>query len=225
MENKAEFKAAKSLLDFMQDFASLCEKQLAFTHRCLADVVAQVMDSVAELSDTADAAKVRSDNIKVIQENRDTMALQNSEFIDTPSQSRNELELRVIAEEDGVSAESRRDMLENQLRRAGGKFSKQMEALSVMEGDVKKTLVVIMGALSMDDVISARLHNLVTALNAFNVGLTKLLENYERTMSPAVIEQFRSVVLTQVYKSYTTQEEKEIFHKIFGTPKNKVKAS
>jgi len=57
------------------------------------------------------------------------------------------------------------------------------------------------------------------------VGLTKLLENYERTMSPAVIEQFRSVVLTQVYKSYTTQEEKEIFHKIFGTPKSKVKAS
>lgn len=230
MENKVEFKAAKSLLDFMQSFSELCEKQLSSIHGSLAEVVADIMNSVTLISNSSESWRQKADSILVRMENLSKSADTNfqqdvTQFIGASGKEVEAKEKKVIAVKDQLSPEGRQEILANQLRRAGGMFSKQMEAVSGLENDVKSVLVSIMGALSMDDVIAARLDHLVIALNAFNLGLSKILENYESSMSPIVIQEFRGVVLTQVYRSYTTEEEKEVFHKVFGVPKTRNKAS
>ena len=113
----------------------------------------------------------------------------------------------------------RREVLENQLRRAGGVFSKHMEAIASLDSELQCLLLRVTGSVSMDDVMGQRLSHVISSIALLNQGIVELLSDFDRFRSPNEVKAFRNRMLTQVYRSYTAEEEKEIFHKIFGQPK------
>ena len=115
--------------------------------------------------------------------------------------------------------QKQKEILEDKLRRSGGVFSKHMEALSFMDREVQAVLVKVVGAVSMDDVMAQRLTHVIQSIHLFRNGLSRVVTDHGSYNTQVKVKTLRNEILTQVYRSYTAEEEKVIFHKIFGQPK------
>lgn len=108
-----------------------------------------------------------------------------------------------------------------ELLRSGSKFSKQMEALSTLDVDLSNLIFKIIGSLSRDDVVVQKLIHIIDGINAINKHLGDILLNPEEKLNPTYVANTCAIILTRTYKSYSMEEEKNIFHNIFGEPKKK----
>jgi hypothetical protein len=104
-------------------------------------------------------------------------------------------------------------------------FSKHLEAISMLDANLQKVLSDVIGSVSVDDIIAQRLGHVIQSLQTLQVALAKFLVDYKTECSPEKVKLLRNKVLTEVYLSYSSEEEKEVFHKIFGYPRQKSKAS
>ena len=216
MDSKEAFLAAKILVDFIRDFTRLSENQLLAIRKMMEVTVQDVMSNVATISNTADS-KTNSTKVVLTKEGKD------GEFNQTViSNSEEEASIGGSNEE---AMDRRKKYLEGKLRRAGGVFSKHMEALSTMDTDIQNILAKVVGSVSMDDVMGQRLSHVIFSVKLLRRGIAQIVENFEFYQTQKNIKQIRNEILTEVYTSYTAEEEKEIFHKIFGQPKSNKKAS
>jgi hypothetical protein len=178
--------------------------------------VADVMNSVTSMSQVADHKKMQANEVLI----------KDKKSQDFVSSSSKELEKDEEAILSGESTDSqRKDYLENKLMRTGGLFSKHMEAISGLDHDLQNLIAQIIGAVSVDDVIAQRLSHIIAGMNHLQVELATLLANYKQHARADAIKLFRNRVLTQVYLSYTSEDERLIFHKIFGHPKEMKRVS
>jgi hypothetical protein len=214
VDNKDAFQAARILVDFIRDFTLLTEQQLMSIRHMMEETVQEVMSSVNIMSSKADEKRHQASGVLV--QDHDT-----EEFRYSATRIQEEVE-QFKAVENG---ERRREFLENQLRRAGGVFSKHMEALHTMDTELQEILFKVMGAVSMDDVMGQRLSHVIGAIHVLQNNLSDVISNYEKYLNTRDVKNFRNRVLTEVYRSYTAEEEKEIFHRIFGYPKEAKTAS
>ncbi len=214
MDSKEAFLAAKVLVDFIRDLTSLAEQQLLAIRRLMEVTVQDVMSSVSNISSTADAKKNQASEVLVRDDH-------NNDFKKTSTQDLDR-EGEVASAE---SLEKRRAFLESKLRRAGGVFSKHMEALSTTDTEVQNLLIRVVGSVSMDDVMAQRLSHVIQAIYQLRSGLAKVVSHHRDYQTQKNVKQLRNEILTEVYCSYTAEEEKEIFHKIFGQPKANKKVS
>jgi len=214
LENKDAFQAAKILVDFIRDFTFLSEKQLLAIRSLMEETVQDIMVSVNSMSCKADEKKSQATEVLV----RDD---ETSEFRYSSTKIKEEADQ--LTKSDSLA--KRREFLENQLRRSGGVFSKHMEALHSLDGEVQDILFRVMGAVSMDDVMGQRLTHVVSSLDLLKDGISEVIKNYDAYLRVKEIKLLRNRILTEVYRSYTTEEEKEIFHRIFGQPREVKHAS
>jgi hypothetical protein len=216
VESKDSFVASKILVDFLRDFTLLSEQQLVSIRVLMERTVADIMDSVTSMSAVTDEKKMKANEVLV----KDKTS---QGFV---SSSSKELEKDEKAILDPTSNDSlRKDYLENKLMRTGGLFSKHMEAISGLDRDLQNMIAKIIGAVSVDDVIAQRLSHIIAGMHQLQMELATLLANYKANASVEAIKLFRNRVLTQIYLSYTSEDERLIFHKIFGHPKEMKRVS
>lgn len=214
MDSNESLQAAKVLIDFIKDFTYLTERQLMAIRGLMEETVQGIMESVNSMSDKADQKKNEATEVMI----RDAVT---SEF----KRSSTHIQEEAAEMSRSVDEGQRRQFLENQLRRAGGVFSKHMEALHKMDSDMQDILFRVMGAVSMDDVMGQRLTHVVSSLLYLKEGISEVVSKHDEFATVQGVTQLRNRILTQVYRSYTTEDEKEIFHKVFGQPKEAKQAS
>lgn len=215
LERKDVFQASKILIDFLRDFTSLSEQQLLSTKGMLEGIVSQVMASMMKMSDESTHKKVEANEVLV-------KDLSSGAFI--PS-SANAVEKKEAAHPEADRADIRKVILESKLLRSSGMFSKHLEAISMLDANLQKVLSEVIGSVSIDDVIAQRLGHVIQSLQTLQRALASFLVDYKTECSPERVKLLRNKVLTEVYLSYSSEEEKEVFHKIFGYPRQKSKAS
>lgn len=216
IENKDSLIASKILVDFLRDFTLLTEQQLVSIRVLMEHTVAEVMNSVTSMSDVASEKKVKANEVLI----KDKTS---QDFVSSSSQELEKNEKQILS---GQSNDSlRKDYLENKLMRTGGLFSKHMEAISGLDHDLQNLIAKIIGAVSVDDVIAQRLTHIISSMNHLQSELSSLLGNFQQNARSESMKLFRNRVLTQVYLSYTSEDEKLIFHKIFGHPKEMKRVS
>ena len=199
MDSKEAFLSAKILVDFVRDFTSLSEQQLIAIRKRMEQTVEDIMQSVHQLSSKADSRVEQASSVLKKDEETDGFK---TEKVDSSS-----------------AGDKDKANLEDMLRRSGGVFSKHMEALSSIDGDVNDVIGKVIGAVSMDDVMAQRLAHVTDSINLFRRGLAKVVTNFGDFNTQKKVKALRNEILTEVYRSYTAEEEKVIFHKIFGQPK------
>ncbi|HYX34031.1 MAG TPA: hypothetical protein VE954_13035 [Oligoflexus sp.] len=209
VESKDSFVASKLLVDFLRDFTLLTEQQLVSIRMLMEKTVADVMDSVTSMSQVADEKKIKANEVLIKDK-------KSQDFVSSSSKELEKDEIAILAPTSNDSL--RKDYLENKLMRTGGLFSKHMEAISGLDRDLQNMLAKIIGAVSVDDVIAQRLSHIIAGMNQLQVELATLLANFKLNARVESIKLFRNRVLTQVYLSYTSEDERLIFHKIFGHP-------
>ena len=215
LEQKDVFQASKILIDFLRDFTSLSEQQLLSTKIMLEGIVSQVMASMMEMSDEASHKKSEASEVLV----RDAGS---GSFI---SSSANAVEKKEAANSQAASDGMRKGILESQLLRRSGVFSKHLEAISMLDANLQKVLSDVIGSVSVDDVIAQRLSHVIQSLRSLQRALAVFLTDFKTECTVARVKLLRNTVLTEVYLSYSSEEEKEVFRKIFGRPRAKSKAS
>jgi hypothetical protein len=216
VESKDSFVASKLLVDFLRDFTLLTEQQLVSIRVLMEKTVADVMESVTSMSQVADEKKIKANEVLIKDK-------KSQDFVSSSSQELEKDEMAILAPTSNDSL--RKDYLENKLMRTGGLFSKHMEAISGLDHDLQNMIAKIIGAVSVDDVIAQRLSHIIAGMNRLQVELATLLANYKLHARVESIKLFRNRVLTQVYLSYTSEDERLIFHKIFGHPKEMKRVS
>ena len=96
----------------------------------------------------------------------------------------------------------------------------KMELLGGLDVHIQEMLLRIMGAASIDDVIYQRIEHTIYTINILNEVVTSILRD-KSLLSLSEITKFRNKILTSIYRSYTMEEERRVFHSVFGTPKSK----
>ncbi|MBC7660399.1 MAG: hypothetical protein H7249_11925 [Chitinophagaceae bacterium] len=213
LARKDVFQASKILIDFLRDFTSLSEQQLLSTKKMLEGIVSQVMTSMMQVSDEATLKKNSAQDVLV----RDVVS---GNFIASPTSAVEKKEA-----DDPFASQMHKAILESKLLRSSGSLSKHLEAISMLDHNLQKVLADVIGAVSVDDVIAQRLDHVIQSLQTLQKALAYFLNDYQKECTPDRVKHLRNRVLTEVYLSYSSEEEKEIFHKIFGLPKVNSKAS
>ena len=210
VERKEETIASKILIDFVRDFTHLTENQLSSVKKMMEDTVRSVMDSVMGMSESASNQKKKANEVLV----------HDAAQMSLVSSDRQEIEKREMQDiGQDANEDLRKNTLENQMMRAGGTFSKHMEALSRTDGELQRLVLKVVGSVSNDDLMAQRLSHVISSLSILRSELCIVLSDYKKHNTPDSIKAFRNRVLSEVYLSYTAESEKEIFHQLFGHPK------
>ncbi len=217
LAQKEVFQASKILIDFLRDFTFLSEQQLLSSKKMLEGIVFQVMNSMSEVSDTSNQKVGAAKQVLVKDE-------KTGQFVASKTVAVEQKEVEAMMSSPNSEA-LRKIILESKLLRSSGSFSKHLEAISMLDNNLQKLLSNVIGAVSLDDVIAQRLSHVIESLQTLRVALTQFLEDYQNECRPGRVKLLRNKVLTKVYLSYSSEEEKEVFHRIFGHPKTAAKAS
>jgi hypothetical protein len=208
---KDQYMASKHFLDFIRDFTKLTEMQLDAIRAIVGQSITEIMGSVQSINTKAESQKQKADEVLIKGDEANFRSASMKDVLDK--------------EQDAMSAtksdEERKELLANRLRRAGGKFSKEMEAMSTLDDEIKGVLLCVMGSVSNDDVVKQRLDHIIASLQEFNRVVGKVIEGYATEMNLKNVQGICTKLVTQIYKSYSSEEEREIFHKVFGKPKVK----
>ena len=123
-----------------------------------------------------------------------------------------------VLQADGRSSAPKLGTAEAEVLRASGLFSKHMEAIATLDGEVRHVLFQVIGALSADDVMGQRLIHVISGLGIISRGTSEFMKGFPTLATRAGVGSFRDRILTEVYRGYTMEAEREIFHEVFGAP-------
>jgi len=209
------------LVAFVTRYYQVLGKQLVASQQTMAETVHTVMDAIHKLSDTTEARKKEAE--QALEQTYLNPDAATTDLVSSIQSSVDDVFEQATASMNGNSqvalapraASSTEDS--DRLRRFGGQFSKHMESLSTLDDSVKSMLFSMMGALSSDDVIHQRLEHVAMAIAAANVGLNYLLVDFDKRFTPENVSKFKSDLLGYTMRSYTMEDERELFAAAFPT--------
>ncbi len=211
------------LVNFLRNYSEMQSKQLIDVQSSITELVDRVMSAVSNISSKTETKAKEADTVLVqvsTEPDSETAKLMG----DLQNAADHVFEKASGKDVDAAAGGAPSPDMENSLRRLGGRFTKHMEALSTLDNELKEVLFGVMGALSSDDVIRQRLEHVVKSTHILSDFFAQISsESVMADINRA--HEIRMRVLTDVYKSFTTEDEKEIFHAIFGKPVAKLKAS
>lgn len=105
------------------------------------------------------------------------------------------------------------------------RFTKGLEEATLRQDRVGVLVSSLMGSVSSEDIIRQRISHVHFAVECLNSALAQLISDFDGFLTADKITHLRNVVLTNVYKSYSAEEERQIFHDIFGRPRRKAAAA
>jgi hypothetical protein len=235
--NKIEqIESARRLVDFVRSFTEMQELQLNAIRGSIEKLVEHVMNSINDINKKTQQKAEEADQVLVttcVNPDADTKLLlgvlqgeADAVFEKASGQRLEQYESsRKIA--DGVTQPDALANLavEGKFRRMGGRFTKHMEALSTLDSELRDLLFGMMGALSGDDVIRQQLDHVIQGVESLSAALAGIVTHPESTFTTKAVDTIKGRVLTDLYTSYTSESEKEIFHRVFGKPVGVRKAS
>lgn len=207
--------ASRALIAFVRSFTDLQEKHLKGIHQTMRETVEGVMQGIHDISEKTATNKKKANEVLVT-------TYTNPD--DAAKQAMNDVQDEVdkvlnaaTASMDGTDAGDApaMDELAGKVRRTAGTFSKHMEALETLDGEVAELLLAMMGQLSRDDVISQRIEHVMMALQAMQTSLTYLLTDYETRSKDGEVERFVADLKSYSFRTYTMEEEKTAFYEVF----------
>jgi hypothetical protein len=236
MNKLEQIESARRLVEFVRSFTEMQELQLSSIRGSIEKLVEHVMISINDINKKTQQKAEEADQVLVttcVNPDRETQqllgVLQSEADAVFEKASGNRLEQyesnRKIA--NGITQqETLANMaVEGKFRRLGGRFTKHMEALSTLDSELRDLLFGMMGALSGDDVIRQQLDHVIRGVESLSKALAGIVTSPDSTFNTKIVDSIKGRVLTDLYTSYTSESEKEIFHQIFGRPVGVRKAS
>jgi hypothetical protein len=193
-EESAQAKASAEMMTFLRDYSQLLDQHITTVRKILLTTVDQAMAGVAAINAAADRKLKMADEVLV----KD----QTSAFV---SKSAKDLDVTY------------KDPAEK-VKLVNETLSAHMSGLSNLDESVRGFLFAIMGGLSMDDVVRQRMEHLTSSLVAMRDGVQKVIDQYSSAavVSDDFINSVQHEMLVKMYKSYTMEDEKKVFSKVFG---------
>lgn len=206
--------AARELLAFLSSYTQLMEQQLNDIRKHMADTVNDVMISIDEIS-KKHGEKTQKANVILVKDSKDSGAA-NKEEGNYPFQEAKADEIE-SAEVDRLKEELSKgagNFSEN-VREVGGKLKHHMNSLKNLDGRMQDLLMTMMGALSADDVVGQRLAHVNSALSILRDGLGEIVGDLENKFRLSEIQRINADLEQKVFDSYTMEDEKIVFKKIY----------
>lgn len=211
--------ASRALIGFVRAYTDLQEKHLRAIHQTMRETVDGVMLGIQQISDATASNKKKANEVLVT-----TYTNPDADATLAMADMQNEVD-RVLAEAESADGKAVADELSGgKVRRTAGIFSKHMEALETLDGELQELLLAMMGQLSRDDVIKQRIEHVMMSLQALQTSLTYILTDYESRCKDGEVEKFIEDLKQYTLRSYTMEEEKRAFFETFPDAK-KSKAS
>ncbi len=207
--------ASRLLVSFIRLFIDLQEKQLEGIHKTMRETVDGVMRDINLLSQRTQKKK---DEANAVLEK--TYTEPDSEVQAAIDDAQSEVD-RVFNNSKTNATQQNQDdapseeVLRQKLRRSTGVFSKHMESLATLDGEVQEILFSMMGQLSRDDVISQRIEHTMMSLQAMQTNLTYLLHDFEIRCNQAEVQKFAEDLRSFSLRIYTMQEERKVHYAFF----------
>ncbi len=194
IEDSGQAKASTDLMAFMSDFSRLLDQHIVMVRNILLTTVDQAMAGVAAINSAADSKLKMADEVLVMD--------QSAAFV---SKSAKDI--------DGTLSDPAA-----KVKILNETLSNHMTGLSNLNDAVRGFLFAIMGGLSMDDVVRQRMEHLMVSLAAMRDGVQKVIDEYSATakVSDEFILSVQHEMLVKMFKSYTMEDEKKVFNKVFG---------
>jgi hypothetical protein len=193
-EESAQAKASAEMMTFLRDYSKLLDHHITTVRKILLTTVDEAMSGVAAINAAADRKLKMADEVLV----KD----QSSAFV---SKSAKDLDITF------------KDPAEK-IKHVNETLSAHMSGLSNLDESVRGFLFAIMGGLSMDDVVRQRMEHLTLSLDAMHDGVQKVIDQYgsSAAVSDDFINSVQHEMLVRMYRSYTMEDEKKVFSKVFG---------
>lgn len=210
--------ASRNLIAFIRSYTDLLEKQLDGTRATMRETVDGVMSGIQQISDRTTQKKNEANTVLVTTYTAPT---------DEVRRSMDEVQEEVSRVFDAAQSPPAAvkapegDDLRDKLRRNAGLFSKHMEALGTLDGELQSMLLTMMGMLSRDDVIAQRIEHVAQGLQAMQMGLAYILVDFETRCREADVTKLAADLKQFTLRSYTMEEERKLFVSVFGDPKKK----
>lgn len=213
--------ASRDLIQFVRRYIDLLEKHLGAIRNTMHETTDGVMKGIQDISD-ATALKRKQANEVIVKT-----------YTDPSDEAKASME-SVQADVNALLEEAQTQMgqgqaptagtpgteqLRTNLRRSAGLFSKHMEALETLDGDLQEVLLGMMGTLSRDDIIAQRIEHVTQGLQALQMSLSYLLVDFETRCRPESIERFSRDLRSYIFRAYSMEEEKQIHYAVFPDDK------
>ena len=206
--------ASREIVNFLQKYTEVIELQLVGVRAMIEESVETVMGGINDLSkETAEKAKSATSALESTYLDPDAKTKDLVSFIQKSVDG-----LIDEAQQNKEASQVESSVLDNQLRRFGGKFSKHMEALSSIDQEVSAVLYKMVSSLSNDDVIRQKLEHVCDSVHALQVSLSSVLVNFEDSYKLKEVKRMKEDLLGYTFKLYTAEDEKAIFTQFFKKP-------
>jgi len=213
--------ATRTLVSFIRAYTDVLEQNLQAIHVTMREAVEGVMQGINEISSKTAEKKQAANQVLVntytnpddeTRASMDSVQDEVNRVLELAASGTFEAAATPVAQGQAAAAD---DELRNTLRRSAGFFSKHMEALETLDGDLSNLLLQMMGALSRDDVIAQRIQHVQMSLNALQTSLTYILTDFEGRCRPGEVDRFIVELKSFTLRSYTMEDEKQLFYKVF----------
>lgn len=207
------------LINFLQKYTLLVQKQLLGVRTDIVGTVETVMSGVAGISNVTEDKKQHAEMVlesTFIRPDVETEVLIEDlqRFVDELFEEATQRFKEGRDLTHFVSSEPE-VLVRNRIKRLSGKFSGEMDALHQLNDDLKNVVFGIIGALSSEDVIAQKLQHVVLSLKALQTGLNYVLIDFDKRCQKEELEKVVSGIKNFTLKQYTTEEEKAQFKQIF----------
>jgi hypothetical protein len=220
MADKDYQSASRALIDFVKRFTELQERHLIQIRETMHETVEGVMQGIQEISTKTEAKKKEANTVLVsTYTNPDAEAKATMEAVQDEVSALFEKvqagDIEAVSSKNSDSNDPDSEALRDKLRRSAGLFSKHMEALDTLDTELQGLLLTMMGLLSRDDVIAQRIEHICGSLNAMQASLSYLLIDFQARCKAGEVEKFCNDMQAYIFKTYTMEEEKNVFKEIF----------
>lgn len=210
------FLASRELVDFLKNYALLIERQLGSVNSEMAAAVARIMDGINHVSGIDERYKNEAEQALVATSmTPDTVT---RAAMTAAQDAIDDVFAAAMAEAQGAAPVAAKRDDKRDVRTKGGKFSKSIEALSGVSGNLVQSLMTIMGTLSMEDVIAQKLAHISNTVHTLALELGHLLIDFDSRFTQGHIKTFESTMKAFAQKQYSSVAEQKIFDTLFGGP-------
>lgn len=219
MSTSGKDTAARALVSFVRSYTDLLERQLTACRQTMGEAVDGIMAEITAISQRTSENKEKANTVllktytepdaeakKAIDEVQDEVSriFDEAKKVESDGGFKN-----VVVQKQGSQGGA------SSLSRSAGLFSKHMEALDTLDDQLGQHLMQMMGLLSRDDVVAQRLDHVVVSLQALQASLSYLLIDFDNRAQTGDVDRFIRDLKSYVLRTYTMEEEKEVFYQVF----------
>lgn len=213
--------ATRALISFIRSYTDLLEHNLRDIHQTMREAVDGVMSGIQEISKKTEEGKRKAN--EVLTSTYTNPDAETKKTMDSVQDAVDQVMEMAAQGKGAAAAPSGNDQedLKDKLRRSSGIFSKHMESLEKLDGELSGLLLSMMGALSRDDVISQRIEHVMMGLNAMQASLTYILTDFDTRCKEGEVERYIKDLKAFTLRTYTTEEERKQFYDTFPEDRKK----